>query len=225
MIPLLDTPSGSPRVHLMAPHSFPSLLLLLVFVLCSWHLIFLLCCHCLPVVPAALDLWPLLCLLLLFFLCVWLLLLFTCKLARRFSVASPPLQDEEVVAPLGHPQLQSVFQQNFLRFQPHFFQQGGTGGSPPPSRSLLPRYIKLSLSVLRLWDRPDPPYSGGFSGLPMIILRSEKRQVSDFFASGLLLLSRLICSSCTHRPKIVYLWRWLTLHWYSCSFAEWGWFL
>lgn len=83
VIPLLDTPSGPPRVVVLLTPDSPR------------------CCPRLPVVPAALDLWPLLC--------------FTCELAARFSVASPPLQDEEVVAPLGHPQLQSVFQQNFLR--------------------------------------------------------------------------------------------------------------
>lgn len=88
----------------------------------------------------------------LFFVC--LLFLLTCELARRLSVPSPPLQDEEVVAPLGHPQLQSVFQQHFLRGQPHFFQQGGTGGRPPPPRSLPPppRCVKSSGSGPGLAD-------------------------------------------------------------------------
>lgn len=125
------------------------------------------------------------------------LFLFTCDPACRLPVSSPPLQEEEVVAPLGHPELQSVFQQNFLRVQPHFVQQGGTGGSPPPSRSLQRRCIKFSPAR----ERPDRSYSGGFSALSMIVLRSLQLQASDFLTSA---PSRPICSSCTHQPKIVY---------------------
>lgn len=137
-------------------------------------------CHCLPMAPV----FP------------RLLVVFTCDLARPLSVASPPLQEEEIVAPLGHPELQSVFQQNFLRVQPHFFQQGGTGGSPPPCPFLQRPCIKLSPPVLRLGGRPDGSYSGGFSGLSMILLRSKQLQVFGLPRPASA-LSRPICSSCT----------------------------
>lgn len=51
---------------------------------------------------------------------------FTCEPARRLPVASPPLQEKEVVASFRHPELEGVFQEHFLRVQPHIFQKGGT---------------------------------------------------------------------------------------------------
>lgn len=106
-------------------------------------------------IPAA---WPHLLLLLL-----WLQFFFTCDPSGRLPVASPPLQEKEVVTPLRHPELQGVFQQNFLRVQPHIFQQGRTGGIPPPSRSSQGGGL-CSFAGPPALERPDRSYSGGFSG-------------------------------------------------------------
>lgn len=156
-------------------------------------------CHCLPAflsIPAARPLLQLIYIYIFFLLLLLWLFVFTCDPARRLSVASPPLQEKEVVTPLRHPELQGVFQQNFLRVQPHIFQQGGTGGIPPPSRSLQGGVCEISFAGPPARERPDRTYSGGFSGLPMIVLRSRQLQASDFLASSD--PSRPICSSCTH---------------------------
>lgn len=174
-------------------------------------LFFFFCC-CLayflkpPLSPVFVIVYPLPCLipaawphLLLFsLLCSWLRLFFTCDPSGRLPVASPPLQEKEVVTPFRHPELQGVFQQNFLRVQPHIFQQGRTGGTPPPSRSSQGWMVVVVISFAGppALERPDRSYSGGFSGLSMVVLRSRQLQASHFLASSD--PSRPICSSCTH---------------------------
>lgn len=76
----------------------------------------------------------------------------TCDPACTLSVSSPSLQQKEVIASLCHPQFESVLQNYFLRFQPHFVQQGGTRG-----RSSLFGLLPLLSSAM---GRPeDPAYS------------------------------------------------------------------
>ena len=163
----------------------PPCLFLLLPVVLPDHWLSLASCHCLPVVlPVALPVCcclpvalPLLVVVVIVYLWSCLcLLLFTCDPASRLPVASPPLQQEEGIAPLRHPQLQSVFQQNFLRVQPHVFSQGGTGRT---GGSLLRGLWSVQRRGTKfpgagpppLGSGPERSYSGGVSAFSMIPLR------------------------------------------------------
>lgn len=193
---------------------------LLVYLYLCTSCCFFCCCCCLLVLLTAVfhafstvdNQWSCLCfacvaspLFLLFFLvCVtaWLFLLSTCDPPCRLPVSSPPLQEEEVVAPLGHPKLQGVFQQNFLRVQPHSCLPAGRDRGKPSAVSVFTGWVsKVSSACPPARERPDRSYMGGFSGLSMIILRSRQLQASDFLASRLLPHAR--SAAAVHIVKIV----------------------
>lgn len=105
----------------------------------------------------------------------------TCEPARRLSVASPPLQEKEVVASLRHPELQGVFQENFLRVQPHIFppEGEGPGGIPARRRSLQRGALGSSVGACG----PVGAHSGEFAAVSMLLLPRRRLQLSDFLAS------------------------------------------
>ncbi len=117
------------------------------------------CCQ--PVVLPVLARWPL------HAAYVFLFFFPTCDPPCRLSVASPPLQEEEVVAPLGHPKLQGVFQQNFLRVQPHSYLPEGR---EPSAFSVFAAggFIKFPLPVLQHWSGLIDPTSAGFRVYPWL---------------------------------------------------------
>lgn len=98
-------------------------------------------------------------------------------------MASPPLQEEEVVAPLRHPELQGVLQEDFLRVQPHIFQKGG-----PRAISVLSLLAAGALTTClgaraRAVERRIGPHCGGFAGWCMAVLPRRQLQGSGFASS------------------------------------------
>lgn len=115
-----------------------------------------------------------------------LTLFLTCEPARRLSVASPPLQKKEIVASFRHPELQGVFQENFLRVQPHILLKGRDRqrGIPRRCRSLQRGlWEPVWKPVLRLWSGLIEPHSGEVAGFSMILLPRRQLQLADFLAS------------------------------------------
>lgn len=87
-----------------------------------------------------------------------LTLFLTCEPARRLSVASPPLQKKEIVASFRHPELQGVFQENFLRVQPHIFpkREGPAERDPSAVSVLAAGALRTSLEACPpALERPD----------------------------------------------------------------------